>query len=314
MSFETTIRVLKAASDPTRLRLLALLANGEATVGELQAILEHSQPRVSRHLRLLDEAGLVEKFRDGHWVYYRLPDTAPLAAFIDEVLALAGVDDERLAGDRAVLERVRQNRARDAWREPKAGLFGIAARPSPEMLAEALEECIGDGPLGDVLDIGCGSGALLQLLGRRARRAVGIDASRHKRLLARSRLQGAGTANCTVRNGDLARLPFADDSFDVVILDEVLNVAGQTLTALHEAGRVLRAAGRLLIVDRIRPVARQLRDRRGDARLIDNQLTAALSEVGYRVSHRVWFPGRNMEYALFAAETDNGQRRTGTHG
>ncbi len=314
MSFETAIQLLKAASDPTRLRLLALLANGEATVGELQEILGQSQPRVSRHLRLLDEAGLVEKFRDGHWVYYRLPGAAPLAGFIDEVLALAGLDDEWLARDRAALDRVRQNRARDAYREPRSGLFGVAARPSIESLAEALDECIGDGPLGDVLDIGCGSGALLQLLGHRAHRAVGIDASRRMRLLARSRLQGAGTANCTVRNGDLARLPFADDSFDVVILDEVLDGAGETLAGLREADRVLRAAGRLLIVDRIRPVARQLRDRRGDARLVDNQLTAALSELGYRVAHRVWFPGRNLEYALFAAETDNGQRRTGTHG
>lgn len=308
--------MLKAAADPTRLRLLALLANGEASVGELQEILEQSQPRVSRHLRLLDDAGLVEKFRDGHWVYYRLasaPSSSP-STLVDEALALVGTDDDLVVRDRTALDRVKGNRERDVFKVRALSSAGITERPSTSSLAEAVDECIGDRHLNDVLDIGCGGGTLLRMLGRRARRAVGIDVSRRMRLLARSRLHRAGLANCTVRNGDLVNLSFDDDSFDLVILDEVLDGLDEVLTGLREACRVLRPAGQLLIVDRVRPIARQLPDQRGGARLIENQLTAMLSELGYRVAHRIWFPGRVMEYALFAAEPDNVQRRTGTHG
>jgi SAM-dependent methyltransferase len=315
MSLVVALQTIKAAADPTRLRLLALLANGEATVGELQEILEQSQPRVSRHLRLLDEAGLVVKFRDGHWIYYRL--ASPPSAIVAETLALVGSDDEQVVRDRAALDRVKRDREREVFRAPALSTAGVAERPSIESLAEALDECIGkwmgDGRLGDVLDVGCGSGSLLRLLGQRARRAVGIDVSRRMRLLARSRLHRAGLANCTVRKGDLAKLPFDDDSFDLVILDEVLDGSDDVLAGLREARRVLHPAGQLLVIDRVRPIARQLTDQRDGTRLIENQLTAMLSEMGYRVAQRIWFPGRIMEFALFAAVPDNLQQRTGTY-
>ncbi len=316
MSLTSAVQTLKAAAEPTRLRLLALLANGEASVGELQEVVQQSQPRVSRHLRLLDEADLVVKFRDGHWVYYRL---AASMATIDAALAMLGDDDEQVMRDRLALDRVKQNRERDVFsgpdvfRERGPGGVGFADKPSLESLAEAIDECIEDRRLGDALDIGCGGGALLRLLGSRARRVVGIDVSRRMRLLARSRVHRAGLANCTVRKGNLAMLPFDDDSFDLVVLDEVLNESIDVLTGLREASRVLRPSGQLLIVDRVRPVARQLSDPRGAAQLIENQLTATLSELGYRVAHRSWFPGRIMEFALFAAVPDNLQQRTGTY-
>jgi len=319
MSLMVAIQTLKAAADPTRLRLLVLLANGEATVGELQEILEQSQPRVSRHLRLLDEAGLVMKFRDGHWVYYRLasvpsPSSAasPLA-IVGAALALVGTDDEWVARDRAGLDRVERNREREVFRTQALSVAGFAERPSIENFAEAIDECIGDRRLGDVLDIGCGGGTLLRLLGQRAQRAVGVDVSRRMRMLARSRLHQAGLANCTVRKGDLVKLPFNDDSFDLVMLDEVLGSFEDVLAGLREARRVLRPTGQLLVVDRVRPVALQLPGQRGGARLIENQLTATLSELGYRIAHRIWFPGRIMEYALFAAVPDKLQQRTGTY-
>jgi len=133
------------------------------------------------------------------------------------------------------------------------------------------------------------------------------------RLLARSRLHQAGLANCTVRKGDLAQLPFDDDAFDLVILDEVLNGCENVLAGLTEARRVLHSAGQLLIADRVLPVARQLPDPQGGPRLIENQLATLLSELGYRIAQRIWFPGRVMEFALFAAEPDNRQQRTGTY-
>ncbi|HJP37775.1 MAG: metalloregulator ArsR/SmtB family transcription factor [Gammaproteobacteria bacterium] len=308
------IQTLKAAADPTRLRLLALLANGEATVGELQEILQQSQPRVSRHLRLLDEAGLVVKFRDDHWIYYRLAGTATAVAIVTELLDLIASDDEIVESDRAALDRVKNNREREVFRLQALTAVGAAGRPSVESFSEAFDECIGDQRFADVLDVGCGGGMLLRLLGQRARRAVGIDISRRMRLLARSRLHRAGLANCTVRKGDLMKLPFADDSFDLVVLDEVLGEFEDILTGLNEAQRVLRPAGQLLVADRLRPVARQLPGQRGGIRLIENQLTAMLSELGYRIAHRIWFPGKVMEYALFAAIPDNLQQRTGTYG
>jgi len=326
MSLRAALKTLKAAADPTRLRLLALLANGEATVGELQEILEQSQPRVSRHLRLLDEAGLVTKFRDGHWIYYRLA-TLPAAQasnrlagnrmagkiLAGEILALIDTDDEQLVRDRMALDRVKRNREREVFGHRAPDSTGAAERPSVESFAEAIDECIGERRLDNVLDVGCGSGTLLRLLGPRSRRVVGIDRSRRMRLLARSRLHQAGLANCTVRNGDLAKLPFDDDSFDLVILDEVLNGSGDVLADLTEARRVLHSTGQLWIVDRVQPVARQLRDPQRGSRLIENQLTALLSELGYRVAQRIWFPGRIMEFVLFAAEPDNLQLRTGTY-
>ncbi len=310
MTLTTAIQTLKAAADPTRLRLLALLANGEATVGELQEILEQSQPRVSRHLRLLDEAGLVVKFRDGHWIYYRLASTP---AIVNEALTLVGTDDDLLVRDRAALDRVKRNREREVFGAQAVSTSGASGRPSIERIVETIDECIGDRYFGDALDVGCGGGTLLRLLGQRARRVVGVDRSRRMRLLARSRLHQAGLANCTVRKGELGKLPFDDDSFDLVILDEVLNGFDDVLTGLREARRVLRPTGQLLVIDRVQPVARQLPDQRGSARLIGNQLDALLSELGYRVAHRTWFPGRIMEYALFAAVPDNLQQRTGTY-
>lgn len=313
MSLGMAIQTLKAAADPTRLRLLALLANGEASVGELQEILEQSQPRVSRHLRLLDEAGLVVKFRDGHWIYYRLASSPLPSIFINEALALTGSDDEILHRDREALDRVKKDRERDVFSVRAPGIHGISARPSIDSFAEALDECFGERRFGNVLDIGCGGGTLLRLLGQRAGRAVGVDSSRRMRLLARSRLHREGLANCTVRDGDDGKLPFAEDSFDLVVLNEVLDGSTDVLASLREAIRVLCASGELLIVDRIRPVVRQLCAPNGSAALIDNQLSATLSELGYRVAHRIWFPGRVMEYALFAAVPDNAQERTGTY-
>jgi SAM-dependent methyltransferase len=311
MSLTGALQSLKAAADPTRLRLLALLANGEATVGELQEILEQSQPRVSRHLRLLDEADHVVKFRDGHWIYYRLASEP--AAIIGEILALIDTDDEQLVRDRMALDRVKRNREREVFGHRAPGMTGAVERPSVASFAEAIDECIGEQRLDNVLDVGCGSGTLLRLLGPRSRRVVGIDRSRRMRLLARSRLHQAGLANCTIRNGDLAQLPFDDDSFDLVILDEVLNGSDDVRAGLIEARRVLQPAGKLWIADRVRPVARQLPDPQGGARLIENQLTTLLSELGFRVSQRIWFPGKVMEFVLFTAEPDNLQQRTGTN-
>lgn len=314
MVLDTLLQSLKAAADPTRLRLLVLLARGEATVGELQEILGQSQPRVSRHLRLLDTAGLVTRFRDGQWMYYRL---APSSAIGDLVGQMIEADDPVLIRDREALSRVKRNRERDAYRErpswTRPGIRVGVDRPDDPALLDAFEDVAGDPRFGDVLDISCGHGALLCLLGERARTVVGIDNAKHMRLLARSRIHQSGLRNCTVRGGDLPELPFADASFDLVVLQEALAMRTDLLACLREATRVLRRDGRLIILDRIQPAARHLPRDAARGPLIENQLTAQLRELGYKVTKRIWFPGRVMEYALFSAVPENPALRTGTY-
>jgi DNA-binding transcriptional ArsR family regulator len=316
MSFDSALRSLKAAADPTRLRILALLSSGEATVGELQAILAQSQPRVSRHLRLLVDGGLVTRFRDGHWVYYRLASAPDIAALIGRILELADRSSPELTADRKHLSRVKREREREAY----AGGFGrswsrVAApggRPDPASVMEAIEDAVGDREFGDVLDVGCGGGALLCRLGVPARRLVGVDHDRPMRLLARSRVHQASLPNCTVRDGDLLELPFEDASFDLVLLDEVLSRSRDPRKGLAEARRVLAPSGCLLILDRIHPVASRLAANATSGGLIENQTVALLQELGCRIIRRSWFPGRALEYALFAAALDSQSLRTGT--
>ena len=316
MSLDTAIRTLKAAGDPTRARLLALLSVGEATVGELQRILEQSQPRVSRHLRLLGEAGLVTKFRDGQWVYYRVAADPVAQALVTQVIQLAGSTDPVIERDAAALTSLKRERERDAWSSQVAAgapaSVYATARPDSAELAAAVVELLAGDDNGDVLNVGCGAGNLLVSLGEHARRVVGVDNSKRMRLLARSRVHRAGIATCTVRNGDLRELPFDDESFDVVVLDEVLGGSADRLAGLGEAHRVLRVGGRLIIADRLQPVARKLTS--SDESLIENQLTAQLTELGFRTVTRSWLPGRALEYALLLAVKEAGIKRTGTHG
>lgn len=321
MSLSDAIQTLKAAADPTRVRLLALLTAGEATVGELQEILDQSQPRVSRHLRLLDEAGLVTRFRDGHWVYYRLDASALAVDFTKLIIDISGAGDPTLTRDREALTRVKRIRERDAYNTTGSRPWrGTATRPNEAGMLDALEDSIGDSPLvdnrwGDVLIVGCGDGRLFRLLGEGARSIVGLDDSKRARLLARFRAHESGLANCTVRQAALPALPFDDGSddasFDLVILNEVLGAAKQPAVILGAARRVLNRHGHLVILDRIQPAVRRLPERAGDGPLFENQLTTLLSEIGYRVDHRTWFPGRVMEYALISAVPD--VRRTGTN-
>jgi DNA-binding transcriptional ArsR family regulator len=316
MSLETTLRSLKAAADPTRLRLLAVLAAGEATVGELQAILEQSQPRVSRHLRLLGEAGLVTKFRDGQWVYYRLESSDTARDLVSRIVVMAG-EEPILDRDREALSRVKLSRERDAYnitRSRPAGPGSLPGeRPGEAAMIEALEECTGETRFGDVLDVGCGNGALLCALGERAQRVVGLDQSKGKRLLARSRMHRSGRANCTVRKAALPELPFADEAFDLVLLNEVLGDEGRLPKILGEAARVLRRDGHLVIVDWIQPAVRRLPRQPADSPLYENAVTARLGELGFRISNRIWFPGRVMAYAMFSAVPEISAQRTGTN-
>jgi ArsR family transcriptional regulator len=303
MHLKDSVNSLKAASDPTRLRLLALLAAGEATVGELQTVLEQSQPRVSRHLRILCEGGLADRFRDGHSVYYRLPGDPSVRAFVSVLLGRMAVDEPTIAADRDKMSQVRRIRARRAWSDKdlllasgRSQIPGIAAEDD---LAVALAEIPGE--LGEFLDVGSGTGAVLCHLAARAREATGVDISPAMRVVARTRVREAGIRNCTLRQGDMHTLPFAANSFDTLLLDQVLTLTERPREVLREATRVLRPEGRLLVLDRFDPIRTSLDTQHSLSGLAENQLAVMLAEVGLRSGPRRDLAGRLPGFALLAA-------------
>ncbi len=251
---EDLLAALRAIAEPTRLRILALAARGPFCVSEFTEILGQSQPRLSRHLRLLNEAGLLERLREGANAWYGLPPAgSPGAALVQAVLAHLPPDDPGLAGDARQAARVLAERAREAtetfrragaeWDEMRA--LGLPA----EAVERALLDLLPRSGLGRLLDIGTGTGRLLELLAPRIGAGLGVDASRAMLALARARLARAGFAHCTVRLADMYRLPLADGSFDTVVLQMVLHHAETPGAALAEAARVLRPGGRLVVID-----------------------------------------------------------------
>lgn len=255
---EKLLEMLRAAGDATRLRLLLLLTEAELTVSELTQILGQSQPRVSRHLRLLCEAGLLERFKEGAWVFYRAADRGEAAALARALPALADAGgDPVLLDDKRRLAEVRANRAREAaayFRANAPQWERIRSLHVPEDEVEAaIVRLLGREPLDFVLDAGTGTGRMLELLAPYIKRGIGIDVSPEMLAIARDRLGSIGAFHCQVRRGDVYRLPFADgeggSGFDAVLFHQVLHFLDDPQAALREAMRVSRPGGRILIAD-----------------------------------------------------------------
>lgn len=250
---ENLLIALRAAAEPTRLRLLALCARSELTVTELCQILGQSQPRVSRHLKLLCEAGLLQRFREGTWAFFRLASDNEGAALARILVDRLSAEDRTLALDVTRLEGIRRQRgeaAADYFRENAARWDRVRALHVDEAEVErALLELLPAGEIGTLLDVGTGTGRMLQLVGPRVERAVGIDTSREMLAVARANLDRAGLEGCVVRQADMYQLPWPDGSFDTAIFHMVLHFATAPGEAVAEAARALRPGGRLLIVD-----------------------------------------------------------------
>ena len=253
LGFEELNAALKAAGEETRLRVLALLAEAELTVSDLTDILRQSQPRISRHLKLLAEAGLVDRFREGTWAFFRLAEHGGGAEVARALLARLDPADPVMARDRERLADVRAARAAAAqayFRAHAAEWDRIRKLHVPEAaVEEAIRAALADKPFRSLLDLGTGTGRMLELFGPDIERGLGLDLSLDMLLLARDRLERAGLRHCSVRQGDLYDLPLADDSFDVVLLHQVLHFLDDGARAIKEAARVLRPGGRLLVVD-----------------------------------------------------------------
>ena len=225
----------KALADPVRLRLFVLCAHAECSVSELQLVTGLSQPRVSQHLKQLTGAGLIERFRDGKFVFYRAGTDGPGTVARRRLLALVPDTDPVFDRD---LDKLRASRG-----EAPVGDVDAAHRA----LYRALVELTVASPLGSLIDIGSGEGRVLKLLASRARSAVGVDTDPDARRTTRRELLLGGIPNCTVRQGSMYELPFEDAGFDTVILDDVLGDANDPVAALEEAAR-LPPGGRLIVI------------------------------------------------------------------
>ena len=243
-SFDTLLPRLRAIAEPSRLRLLAVLARGEFSVSELTGILGQSQPRVSRHLKLLDDSGLLERFREQHWIYYRVPGDTDGGRLARLLLEQLDAGDPVLMGD---LERVQRVLAARGGR----GLVGegsAAGMPTEELVPLVAGE-LGEQGLGSLLYFGHAPDTVLLGLGSRARRVVGMNAARHLVQRARAVLHSAGLNHCVLQQGELSALPQPAQSFDVVLIDRVLAGADRPAAGLLEAARVLRPGGRIVLIE-----------------------------------------------------------------
>jgi ubiquinone/menaquinone biosynthesis C-methylase UbiE len=262
--------IFRALADGTRLRIVALLRRMELSVGELAQILGQSQPRVSRHVKILCDAGLARRRKEGSWVFVTLGAgvrVAPVTAALDAWSADA--PDHWAAADAARLAAVRADRAEAAaaWFEAHAPEWDAirALHVADEAVEAAMAAVLGPAPLGRLLDIGTGTGRMLELFAGRASQAIGIDRSSEMLRLARAKLADLPAAE--LRQADLYRLPLADAGADVAILHQVLHFAEDPAAAIGEAARVLAPGGRLLVADFAPHEREELRTRDAHARL-----------------------------------------------
>ncbi len=275
---------LKALAEPVRLRLVALCAHGECSVSELTGVLAQSQPRISQHLKQLCDAGLLQRFRDGHFVYYRIGGKGGDAALRRRLLALVPQDEPLFYRD---IERLRELRSSQDTPPP-------AFDESDRSLHRALVELTVAAPIGDLIDIGSGQGRILKLLASRARRAVGVDIDSNARRFARAELLLAGLPNCTLRKGDMYELPFQEGEFDTIILDDVLSGAERPTAVLDEARRLLRPGGRLLLLAAV--------DSQAASRL-GQQFASWCALTGLRLAAPRRIPAENPRWLLAVATT-----------
>jgi ArsR family transcriptional regulator len=295
----------QAVSDPTRLRILALVSRMELSVGELAQLLEQSQPRVSRHVRILADAGIVERRKEGSWVFLALGDssrTTPLLELVD-----AWIDPSTrlvFAEDSARLEAVRADRAEAAERyfAAQAEVWdSIRSLHVAEAEVErAIDRALGREALGTLVDIGTGTGRMIELFGPRASEAIGIDRSSDMLRLARAKLETAGIRS-SLRQGDMYSLPLGDHSADCVIIHQVLHYAHAPADAIAEAARVLAPGGTLLVVDFAAHEREELRTFDAHLRLgfADDVMEGWFNGAGLEVDHVEHLEGGELTVTLW---------------
>jgi ArsR family transcriptional regulator len=304
---------LRALADPTRLRIMRLLAAMELAVGELAQVLGQSQPRVSRHVRILCDAGLAERRKEGSWVFlhsaigeHRAP---PLGAAAARLLDVAERDDAAFAA--RVLEDRRHLAAIRAARETTAASYfarhagewdTLRSLHSPDGPVEAaLDSLLGEGPLGALLDVGTGTGRMAELFAARASHVTAFDKSPEMLRIARARLQHLPAGQIDLVQGDFAALPFAAASFDTLLFHQVLHYAQVPEEVLAEAARVTRPGGQIAVIDFAAHDREELRERHAHARLgfSDEQMLALFASAGFSGVPAIALPGQPLTVKIW---------------
>jgi ubiquinone/menaquinone biosynthesis C-methylase UbiE len=285
---ENLVIALKAVADPTRVRLLGLLARAELAVTDITHIVSQSQPRVSRHLKILTDARLIERHKEGSWVFYRLPVTGPYSALIKSVVSFSDEVSDSVARDFIRLEEILSRRAAEAQR-----YFDAHAQEWDEIrklhvsdidVEAAVLDLLSDRPIVNLLDVGTGTGRMLEVMAPLVSHGVGIDNSREMLSLARARLDANNIRHCQVRHADLYDLPGEVEQFDAIMFHQVLHFAHDPRAAIKEAARVLTPNGRMIVVDFAPHNHDELRDKFEHHRLgfTDDQVVEYFSAAGLK--------------------------------
>jgi len=307
IAFDKILNALKAVGEETRLRILALFRTGELTVTELVTILRQSQPRVSRHLRLLCEAGLLERYREGTWIFYRLAEGGPEGALARDIMKYIPFSEQILMHDGARLTEIkeeRQGKAKRYFSENAENWDRIRALyVSEDDVEKILLEVTSDMKIDDFLDVGTGTGRLLEVFAPRIGRGTGIDLSREMLSVARVNLEKSDLHNCQVRQGDMYDLALASGSMDLILIHQVLHFADDPSSALRESSRLLRPAGRVIVVDFAPHTLEYLRDEQAHRRLgfKDEEIAGWLDHVGLKSEPPIHLKGTELDLSIWVA-------------
>ena len=311
-------QLFKALADDSRLRIMLLLQVMELSVGELAAVLHQSQPRVSRHVRILAEAGLAERHKEGSWVFLRpaLPRLEHQAAgLLDALLRRDDVVGPVLAGQHAIdraqldaIRAIRDQRAADFFAQHASQWDAIRSLHLPEAEVEsALSAMISDQPLGRLLDIGTGTGRMIELFGPMADHSTALDRSPEMLRLARAKLQHLASGQIDLVQADFYALPLHDAGFDTILLHQVLHYAQNPQGVLDEAGRVAAPGARIVIVDFAAHAMEELRERDAHARLgfADDQIAAMLKIAGFALTTARSLSGGALTVKIWLGQRDS---------
>ncbi|MBL4894942.1 MAG: metalloregulator ArsR/SmtB family transcription factor [Emcibacter sp.] len=307
IAFDRMLNALKAVGEETRLRILALFQTGELTVTELVTILRQSQPRVSRHLRLLCEAGLLERYREGTWIFYRLAEGGPEGDLARAIMKYIPFSEQILQHDSERLAEIKEERKGKAsryFKENAADWDRIRSLYISEGDVEKiLLEITSDMKIHDFLDVGTGTGRILEVFADRIGRGTGIDLSREMLSIARVNLERAQLHNCQVRQGDMYDLALASGSMDLILIHQVLHFADDPSAALRETSRLLRQNGRVIVVDFAPHKLEYLRDDQAHHRLgfKDEEVIGWLDKVGLKSDPAMHLEGKELDLSIWVA-------------
>ncbi len=306
-SVEKLLQGLRAAAEPTRLRIIALCGHAELSVTELVMILGQTQPRVSRHLKLLVEGGLLQRNKEGNRAYYRLSNEAEGADLARMLNDLMPGEDEVHTLDLSRLSSVKADRLRyaetflDPYSQEIIELRGMW--PPDEVIDKCILELLQDRSIEHLLDLGTGTGRILRTMAPFVAKGTGIDNSLEMLSIARARLDQDGIKNCQVRAGDMYRLPFKQNSFDLITINSLLRYADEPKKVIAEAARVLEKKGALLIVDLAAHDLSTLRDEYGHSWLgfSEVEMVEMLSEANLTVGQVKHIDGQKLNVCIWRA-------------